>query len=156
MHEHQTYTFSGPVPAHQILEKAAEIIAENYLRGDTLSNPQAAMDFLKFKLGKREHEVFAVLFLDNQNRLIEYEELFAGTIDCASIYPREVVKASLRHNAAAVMLAHNHPSGVSEPSDSDKRITQRLKDALALIDIRVLDHIVVGESCTSFAAKGWL
>ncbi|EHH1035575.1 DNA repair protein RadC [Vibrio parahaemolyticus] len=154
--EHKTYTFSGPVPAYQILEKAAEIIAENYLRGDTLSNPEAAMDFLKFKLGQLEHEVFAILFLDNQNRLIKYEELFTGTINSASIYPREVVKASLKCNAAAVMLAHNHPSGASEPSDSDRRITHQLKDALALIDVRILDHIVVGEICTSFAARGWL
>lgn len=156
MHEHQTYTFSGPVAAYQILEKAAEIIAERFLRGDTLSNPQAAMEFLTYKLGNLEHEAFAILFLDNQNRLIKYEELFIGTIDSASIYPREVVKACLKYNAAAIMLAHNHPSGISEPSSSDKRITQRLQDALALIDIRVVDHIVVGESCTSFAARGWL
>ncbi len=156
MHEHKTYTFHGPVPAHQILEKAAEIIAENYLRGDAISNPKAAKDFLQFKLGNFQHEVFAVLFLDNQNRLIQYEELFTGTIDSANVYPREVLKACLKHNAAAIMLAHNHPSGLSEPSASDRRITERLKEALALIDIRILDHIVIGESCCSFAERGWL
>ena len=96
------------------------------------------------------------MFLDNQHQLIEFEELFFGTIDAASIYPREVVKAALNYNAAAVVFAHNHPSGIAEPSQADRRITQRLVDALKLVDIRVLDHIVVGEDCVSFAEKGWV
>lgn len=137
-----------------ILEKAAEIIARKYLRGDVFTNPQATKDFLSFKLGKYEREVFAILLLDNQHRIIEYKELFFGTIDSASIHPREVVKTVLEFNAAAVMFVHNHPSGHVEPSDSDRRITARLKDALALIDVRVLDHFIVGEECFSFAEKG--
>ena len=150
------YSFRGPVSAHQVLEKAAEIIAEKYLRGDAFCNPTATKDYLKYKLGHYEREVFAVLLLDNQNRLIEFQEMFYGTIDAASIYPREVVKHCLRKNAATVILSHNHPSGEPSPSESDKRITHRLKDALALIDIRVLDHIIVGESCYSMAEGGML
>jgi DNA repair protein RadC len=101
--------------------------------------------------------VFAVLFLDTHHRAISYEELFHGTIDGASVHPREVVNAALRHNAAAVILSHNHPSGVAEPSEADRRITQRLKDALALVDVRVLDHFVVAtEGSVSFAERGLL
>ncbi len=151
-----TYCFNEPVSAHQVLEKAAEIIAERYLRGDAFCNPQATKDFVKFKLGSYEREVFAVLYLDSQHRLIEFEELFYGTIDAASVYPREVAKACLKHNAAAVIFAHNHPSGDATPSESDKRITTRLKDALGLFDIRVLDHIIAGGDCVSFAERGLL
>lgn len=111
---------------------------------------------MRFKIGGSEREVFAVMLLDNQHRLIEFKELFQGTIDAASVYPREVVKTALKANAAAVIFAHNHPSGDPEPSQADRRITTRLQDALALIDVRVLDHIVVGEQCTSFAERGWL
>ncbi|GHW03181.1 DNA repair protein RadC, putative [Vibrio cholerae] len=100
--------------------------------------------------------MFAVLFLDNQHRLIEFKELFRGTVDAASVYPREVLKEALNVNAAAVIFAHNHPSGDPEPSQTDRRITQRLKDALSLVDIRVLDHVVVGKSSVSFAERGWL
>jgi DNA repair protein RadC len=100
--------------------------------------------------------VFAVMFLDNQHRLIAFEELFFGTIDSASVYPREVLKAALKVNAAALIFAHNHPSGDATPSQADKQITQRLKEALALVDIRVLDHIVVGDSAISFAERGLL
>lgn len=100
--------------------------------------------------------MFAVLLLDNQNRLIEFKELFQGTVDAASVYPREVVKVVLEVNAAAVIFAHNHPSGDSTPSQADRRITGRLKDALALVDVRVLDYIVTGDICTSFAERGWL
>ena len=102
------------------------------------------------------HEIFAVLFLDQRHRVIKFEEMFQGTIDGANVYPREVVKKALHHNAAAVILAHNHPSGVAEPSQSDERITQRLKDALALVDIRVLDHFVIGDDIVSFAERGLL
>ncbi|HHE0451022.1 DNA repair protein RadC [Vibrio vulnificus] len=150
------YASGGPLSANQILEKAAEIIAEKYLRGDAFCNPSATQDFLKFKLAHHEREVFAVLLLDSQHRLIEYQELFFGTVDAANIYPREVAKACLKANAAAVIFAHNHPSGAAEPSQADRRITERLKDALALIDVRTLDHIVVGEDCVSFAERGWL
>lgn len=152
----KSYLFSGPVSTHQVLEKAAEIISEQYLRGDVFCNPQATKDFISYKLARHEREVFAVLYLDSKHRLIEFEELFFGTINAASVYPREVIKACLRHNAAAVILAHNHPSGDPAPSESDKRITQRLKKALELIDIRTLDHIIAGSECVSLAEKGWL
>ncbi|HBK3325494.1 TPA: DNA repair protein RadC [Vibrio parahaemolyticus] len=150
------YEFSLPTCAKQVLEKAAEILADNYLRGDTYSNPDKVKEFLRYKLGGLEREAFAVMLLDNQNRLIEYNELFYGTIDAANIYPREVVKLALKTNAASVIFAHNHPSGDAEPSTQDKRVTQRLADALALVDIRVLDHFVVGETCVSFAERGLL
>lgn len=100
--------------------------------------------------------MFSILLLDSQHRLIEYRELFFGTIDAAPIYPREVVKLVLEFNAAAVILAHNHPSGVAEPSQADRRITERLTEALKMIDVRVLDHIIIGESCVSFAERGYL
>lgn len=150
------YEFSLPTTAKQILEKAAEILADTYLRGDIFTSPEKVKEYLRYKLGGLERETFAVMLLDNQNRLIEYNELFYGTIDAASIYPREVVKLALKTNAAAVIFAHNHPSGEAEPSTADKRITQRLSNALALVDIRVLDHFVIGETCVSFAERGWL
>ncbi|MGF1793840.1 DNA repair protein RadC [Photobacterium profundum] len=156
MHRKVEYAIVGPMTADQVLDKAAEIVASRYLRGDVFTYPQATKDYLLFKMGGYDREVFAVLLLDNQHRLIEYKELFFGTIDAASVYPREVIKLTLDHNAAAVIFAHNHPSGISEPSDADKRITQKLKDALALIDVRVLDHFVVGETCVSFAERGYL
>jgi DNA repair protein RadC len=142
--------------ADQVLEMASEIIASKYKRGETLITAEAAKKFLQSKLGHYEREVFAVLLLDNQHRLIEYQELFFGTIDSASVYPREVVKAALHHNAAAVMFAHNHPSGDPRPSMADQNITDKLTEALKMIDIRVLDHIVVGKECVSFAELGLL
>ena len=141
---------------NELLERAAEALAAKYKREGTFTNPSNVKEFLKLKLGAHDREVFAVMFLDNQHQLISFEELFFGTIDAAAIYPREVVKAALNHNAAAVVFAHNHPSGIAEPSQADRRITQRLVDALKLVDIRVLDHIVVGENCVSFAEKGWV
>ena len=120
-----------------------------------LNNPKQTRDFLKAKLRAYQHEVFACLFLDNRHRLICFEELFTGTIDGASVHPREVVKRALHHNAATVILAHNHPSGVGEPSQADQSITKRLQDALSLVETRVLDHIVVGDGETvSFAERG--
>ena len=119
-----------------------------------LTSPQASKDYVKLQLATYEHEVFACLFLDNKHRVIAFEKLFRGTIDSSSVYPREVVKASLSHNAAAVIFAHNHPSGVAEPSQADVNITNRLKDALTLIDVRVLDHLIVGEEVISFAERG--
>lgn len=142
-----------------IIESALTIL-EKKLRYSTespaLTSPQASKDYVKLQLSRYEHEVFACLWLDNRNRVINFNKLFRGTIDGASVYPREVVKAALMHNAAAVIFAHNHPSGVAEPSHADEQITKRLKDALALIDVRVLDHLVVGEDVISFAEKGIL
>jgi DNA repair protein RadC len=122
---------------------------------EPLTTPQVVKDFLKLKLAELPHEVFAALFLDNRHRLIRYEEMFRGTIDGASVHPREVVKAALQHNAAALILAHNHPSGVPEPSRADEALTRRLREALGLIDVRVLDHVIVGGTdTTSFAELG--
>lgn len=141
---------------NQVLEKAAEILACKYVREDAFTSSEATRSFLRFKLGKYEREVFAVMLLDSQHKLIDYQELFFGSISSATVYPREVVKAVLQENAAAVIFAHNHPSGISEPSRADKHITKRLQDALALIDVTVLDHVIVGESCYSFAENNLL
>lgn len=124
-------------------------------RGDALSSPDDTRRFLAARLRDYPHEVFAALFLDNRHRVIAFEELFSGTIDGASVHPREVVKRALAHNAAALILAHNHPSGVAEPSRADESITRRLKEALALVEIRVLDHLVVGDGeIVSLAERG--
>ena len=121
----------------------------------TLSDPCLVKDMLRLRLGDREREVFCVLYLIAQQGLIEVEELFLGTIDGAAVYPREVVKAALRHNSCAVILGHNHPSGHTEPSSADRRVTERIKSALALIDIRLLDHVIVsGSGSFSFAESG--
>lgn len=141
---------------NQVLEKAAEILACKYVKKDPFTSSQATRDFLRFKLGGKEREVFAVMLLDSQHQLIDYQELFFGTVNAASVYPREVVKAVLQENAAAVIFAHNHPSGVGEPSIADKQITKRLQDALGLIDVTVLDHVIIGESCYSFAENNLL
>jgi DNA repair protein RadC len=151
-----TYPRTTTLNENQVLEQAAEIIAKKYLRGDMFTNPTITKQYLSYKLGNYEREVFAVMLLDNQNQLIDFEILFYGTIDSASVYPREVVKLVLKHNAAAVIFAHNHPSGSCEPSQADRRITERLSDALKLIDVRVLDHFVVAKDCVSFAERGWL
>lgn len=146
-----------PATTDEILDAARAILARQVRRGTALSNPRTTRDFLKLRLAGHDHEVFAVLFLDNRHRVIEFVPLFRGTIDGASVYPREVVKEALRRNAAAVILAHNHPSGVAEPSQADELITARLRDALALIDVRVLDHFVVtGDAVISFAERGLL
>jgi DNA repair protein RadC len=156
MYNNKTYTPPHSMTDHQILEKAAEILECKYVREDAFCSSEATKDFLRFKLGKYEREVFAVMLLDNRHKLIDYQELFFGTINAASVYPREVVKAVLAENAAAVIFAHNHPSGETEPSQADISITKRLKEALALIDVQVLDHIVIGETATSFAERGLL
>ncbi|MBV1876442.1 MAG: DNA repair protein RadC [Pseudomonadales bacterium] len=142
--------------------KAALELTERYLqsglqRGAVISDPNATRQYLKTRMKGYEREVFACMYLDNQHRLIRYEELFFGTIDGATVHPREVVKRALENNAAAVIFAHNHPSGIAEPSQADRRITERLKAALAMIDVRVLDHFIVGdESVLSFAERGIL
>jgi DNA repair protein RadC len=126
-------------------------------RGEPLTSPEASRAYLRLKIGERKFEVFACVFVDNRHRTIAFEELFQGTIDGASVHPRVVVQRALELNAAAVVLAHNHPSGVAEPSMADQRITQRLKDALNLVDVRVLDHfIVTAEDSLSFSEKGLL
>ncbi len=138
-----------------VLEMGRRHLRETLERGDPLSSPQHTRDYLSARLRGYPHEVFACLFLDNRHRVIEYEELFRGTIDGASVHPREVVRRAMSHNAAALILAHNHPSGIAEPSQSDAQITRRLKEALALIDVRVLDHIIVGDGeMTSLAERG--
>ena len=146
-----------PATAEEILTAARSILAHRIRRGATLSNPRQTRDFLRLQLATHDHELFAILFLDNRHRVIEFVPLFRGTIDGASVHPREVVKEALARNAAAVILAHNHPSGIAEPSQADEIITARLRDALALIDVRVLDHIVVtGDDSVSFAERGLL
>ncbi|TXH04634.1 MAG: JAB domain-containing protein [Nevskiaceae bacterium] len=140
-----------------VLEMARRHLAEALPERDALNDPQAARDYLKSRLRDLPHEVFAILFLDTRHRVIAYEELARGSLDGAAVYPREVVKAALRHNAAAVILAHNHPSGVVEPSAADRALTEKLKAALAVIDVRTLDHLVIGEGApASFAERGWL
>jgi DNA repair protein RadC len=139
------------------LELSRRHYAEEMQAGPPLSNPRATREFLRAQLRDRDHEVFCCLFLDNRHRVIAFDEIFRGTIDGASVHPRDVVKLALGRNAAAVILAHNHPSGIAEPSQADEMITGRLRDALALVDIRVLDHIVVGDgTCVSFAERGLL
>jgi DNA repair protein RadC len=140
-----------------VLEMARRALAETLRTGDALGSPAAVRDFLRLTLANREHEVFLMVLLDAQNRVLICEELFRGTLTQTSVYPREVVKCALEHNAAAVILAHNHPSGVAEPSHADQALTQSLKQALALVDVRVLDHfIVAGNSALSFAERGLL
>lgn len=142
---------------HGALELGQRYLRERLERGDALTRPDDTRRYLQARLGSYPHEVFACLFLDTRHRVIACEELFNGTIDGACVYPREVVRRTLAHNAAAVILAHNHPSGVAEPSEADRQITRRLQEALALIDVRVLDHIVVaaGES-VSLAERGMM
>ena len=125
--------------------------------GETIRSPVDTEAFLQSRLGHLGHEVFCCLFLDNRHRVLQFDEMFRGTIDGTSVYPREVVKEALAVNAAAVILAHNHPSGVAEPSQADERITRRLKAALELVDIRLLDHLVIGAGgATSMASRGLL
>lgn len=138
-----------------VLEMARRALAEDMRSGSAMTSPQSVRDYLRIGLGAREYEVFVVLFLDAQHRVLSSEELFRGTLTQTSVYPREVVKAALRANAAAVIFAHNHPSGVAEPSQADELLTRQLKEALAMVDVRVLDHfIVAGRSTLSFAERG--
>jgi DNA repair protein RadC len=139
------------------LELTDRYLRAGFERGEAITDPAMTRRFLKSKLSRHRREVFACMFLDNQHRLIVYEELFFGTIDGASVHPREVVRRALETNAAAVIFAHNHPSGIAEPSQADQRITDRLKSSLLLVDVRVLDHMIVGEGeVMSFAERGLL
>jgi DNA repair protein RadC len=143
------------VQLQAVLEMSRRALKEDLHRGDALNSPRVVRDYLQLLLGGRHQEVFLVLFLDTQHRVIASEELFHGTLSQTSVYPREVVKRALAHNAAAVILAHNHPSGVAEPSQSDQLLTDALKQALSLVDVRVLDHFIVATGkILSFAEKG--
>ena len=150
----------GIGPARYAAVQAAVELAKRHLSeemriGSPLTSPQATHRYLIAQLRDRPYEVFCCIYLDNRNRIIAFEELFRGTVDCAQVHPREVLRQALLHNASAMIVAHNHPSGVLEPSPADDFITRRLKDLLALMDVRVVDHIIVGESrCYSFAEHG--
>ncbi len=140
-----------------VLELARRHLAENLQRGETISDPATTRRYLGARLRDYPHEVFGCLFLDTRHRVIAFEELFRGTINGASVHPREVVRRALAHNAAAVILAHNHPSGVAEPSEADRQLTRRLQAALELVDVKVLDHVVIGDGeSVAFAERGWL
>lgn len=140
-----------------VLEMARRHLAETLRRESALESPQAVRDYLKARLRHEPHEVFGCLFLDAKHRVLAFEVLFHGSIDGASVYPRQVVKRALAHNAAAAILTHNHPSGVAEPSQADRVLTQRLKEALALVEVRVLDHFIVGDGePLSMAEYGWM
>lgn len=140
-----------------VLEMGRRHLYAEIERGDTLSDPLSTRRYLTAKLRDKQQEVFACLFLDNRHRVICFEELFHGTINGASVHPREVVKRALHHNAAALILTHNHPSGVADPSEADRHLTRRLQEALELVDVRVLDHIVIGDGeSVAFAERGWL
>lgn len=140
-----------------VIEMARRALAERLTERPVFDSPQRVKDYLQLHLGQLQHEVFAVLFLDAQHRLIKLDQMFTGTLGQTSVYPREVVKLALARNAGAVILAHNHPSGLAEPSRADEFLTQSLKSALALIDVRVLDHLVIGcGQVVSFAERGLL
>ena len=145
------------VQLQAVLEMAKRALGEKLKQGVALNSPQAVRDYLRLRLHGLAHEVFVGVFLDAQNRVLAVEDLFSGTLMQTSVYPREVVKRALHHNAAAIIFAHNHPSGVAEPSRADEMLTANLKRALALVDVKVLDHFVVGaDSTLSFAERGIL
>ncbi len=143
--------------ADELIQGALEFVAERMMAGPTLTNPRSTREYLALKLAGLPFEIFGLLHLDNRNRVLACEELFRGTIDGATVHPREVVKSVLDKSSCAVILYHNHPSGVAEPSQADELITRRLRDALALIDVKVLDHLVIGGATVeSFAERGLL
>ncbi len=150
----------GPAKFSQlqaVLEMARRHLAERLRRDSALESPQAVRDYLKALLRHEPHEVFGCLFMDSKHRMLTFEVLFRGSIDSASVYPRQVVKRALRHNAAAVIFCHNHPSGIPEPSEADRTLTQRLKQALDLVEVRVLDHFIVGDGePLSMVEYGWM
>lgn len=140
---------------HPVIAQALELLACEVKNTDTLTSPEIVKDYLRLQLGDRQHEVFAVVFLDAQHRVIDTVEMFRGTLTQTSVYPREVVIESLHHNAAAVILCHNHPSGCLDPSQADQTLTKTLKQALALVDVRVLDHFIVSRAgVVSLAERG--
>ena len=140
-----------------VIRKALAILSDRVRAGASLTSPASVRDYLRLLLSDKEHEVFVALFLDAQHRIVMVDEMFRGTLTQTSVYPREVVKAALRANAAAVIFAHNHPSGVAQPSAADELLTRNLREALTLVDVKVLDHfIIAGGSALSFAEKGLL
>ena len=152
-----TYVMEAPVTEADILRMAQQLAMSRLSKGRALTEPKQVFSHLQTLLQYHEHEVFALLLLDTKHRVIGFQELFRGTLDGASVYPREVVKIALEHNAAAVILVHNHPSGDPEPSNADRHLTTTLKDALNMVGTRTLDHIVVGsEGCISLAERGYL
>ncbi len=149
------YTIDGPQTENDILAAAEDILARRLQREGSIGNPRDSEQYLRMRMAHLPHEEFHVVWLDNRHRILATDKLFTGTIDGASVHPREVIRAALRHNAAACILAHNHPSGVAEPSAADRAITKELIDGLKCISVRVLDHIVVGAGeCVSMAARG--
>lgn len=162
--ERATYDVTTAAPANldtaqqdAVIAQAKAILEWRFIenRGEPLTSPDKVRNFLTFKLAELPHEMFCALFLDTKHRVIAFEEMFRGTIDGASVHPREVVKEALKHNAAAVIITHNHPSGVPEPSAADNALTRRLQEALAMVDVRLLDHFVVGGAETvSFTERG--
>lgn len=152
-----TYLVESPVTETDILLMARQLASLRLRRGQALTSPKEVFSHLQALLADYEHEVFALLLLDSRHRVIAFQEVFRGTLDGANVYPREIVKISLEHNAAAVILVHNHPSGDPEPSQADIKLTRSLRDALNLVGTRTLDHIVVGhEGCLSLAERGLL
>jgi DNA repair protein RadC len=139
-----------------VLGAATELFNRYFAKGTAITEPAKAADYLKLQLAQYEHEVFVCVFLNSQHQVLALDELFRGTLDGASVYPREVIKAVLQHNAAAMIVAHNHPSGIAEPSQADRTITDKLKQVLGLIDVKLLDHFIIGESVYSFAENGLL
>ena len=153
---HGVYAFSRHATGDEIIALAGKILSRRFRKGEALGSPGDTARYLQHKLRGQEREVFCCLFLDTRNRVIAFDEMFYGTIDGASVHPREIVKRALQRNAAALIVAHNHPSGVSEPSQADRALTRRLREAVELIDVRLLDHFVIGEAVVSFADRGWL
>lgn len=151
------YEIARPVSAEEITRMAMRLAKGRLRKGRSITHPDECLAYLKLTLAPLEHEVFCITFLDTRHRVIAFEEMFRGTIDGAMVHPREVVKRALFHNAAAVILVHNHPSGLAKQSQSDIRITERLKSILELIDVRILDHFIIGgDTHLSFAENGLL
>ncbi len=150
------YKLTGETTEQDVLAAAEAILKCRLERQGSIGTPTDASDFLRMRLGALPHEEFHVLWLDNRHRILDCQKLFTGTVDGASVHPREVVRAALAINASAAILAHNHPSGVAEPSAADRMLTHELREALRLIGVRVLDHIVVGSECVSMASRGLL
>jgi DNA repair protein RadC len=147
----------SPDEQTHVIELALQVLSRRYQPGERIDHPGRMRDYLRLRLSEREHEIFALALLDNRHRVLRFEELFRGTVDGCSVYPRVIVQMALKVNAAAVILAHNHPSSVPDPSQADLKITQRIREALALVDIRVLDHfILTRQSVLSFAESGLL
>lgn len=155
--QNQAYNAKMTLSEQKTINKAKKILASKLKKGHKLCSPNDVRDYITLKLGMLEHEVFCVLFLNNQNQVLQFDEVFSGTVNETPVYPREIVKRALYHNAASVILVHNHPSGETEPSSADMNVTSRLQKALKLIDIEVLDHMIVaGSKITSFAERGIL